>query len=220
MSPPPRFFWIVAAVFAIGALSACSDAAFPAGLDDSDYDLRSMALQEIDLPEGYARLQRGEFNNEEFAVLFQSPDTDAKKRQLDAQGRLESYVTVFGWDDPIQHFGRPLTFTAQSTLYVDSEAALESMRTTCGLLVEDAIQLEEFFVPDFGDGGVGFSYSEEQDVIGESVELNVCFRTGRIVHAVAQSGLEGTQDIALSVRLAERMLERIELAFEEVDSDS
>jgi len=192
---------------------ACDDSQFPGSLDDERYHLEEMALQREDLPEGYVLLQEGQLDNEEFAVLFPTDDTDAKKRQLDALGRIRNHFVIYGWDEPVEHFGRPLSFTAQSTLYVDLESAVQSIRTSCGLLVDDSARFEDFFVPDIADGGVGFSYSESQDVVGEAVELNVCFRTGRIVHAIAQSGLEGTQDIALSIRLAERMLDHVEAAF-------
>lgn len=194
-------------------IASCRKSRFPPGLDDELYDLEAMTLLPEDLPEGYVLLQEGGLDNEEFAVLFPTDAPDAKKRQLDALGRIGNYFVVFGWNEPVEHFGRPLSFTAQSTLYVDVAAALESLRTSCGLLVDDAARLEDFYVPGIADGAVGFSYSESQEVVGEAIELNVCFRTGRIVHAIAQSGLEGTQDIALSVRLAERMLDHVEVAF-------
>jgi len=44
----------------------------------------------------------------------------------------------------------------------------------------------------------------------------VCFRTGRLVHAVTQGGLEGTQDPELSIALARRMLERVNEAFDAI----
>jgi hypothetical protein len=49
---------------------------------------------------------------------------------------------------------------------------------------------------------------------GQLLETTVCFRTGRIVHAVIQQGLDGTQDIPLNVRLAQKMLIHINDAFD------
>ena len=207
------FAALLIGALAFTLLAACSEEPYATDLADDEYKLEAMILQEEDLPSGYFRQQEGAFDNEEFAVLFPVDDTDAKKRQLDAQGRIRNYVAIFAWENPVEHFGRPLTFTAQSTLYADVPAADEAMRNNCGLLIGDETPLEDFFVPRIGERGVGFRYSEPQDVIGEAVELNICFRTGRIVHAVVQSGLEGTQDIALSVRLAQRMLKRVDAAF-------
>ena len=48
----------------------------------------------------------------------------------------------------------------------------------------------------------------------------VCFRTGRIVHAVAQNGLEGTEDIALGVRIATRMYELVRTVFADLDTEA
>lgn len=207
------FAALVLGPLSFALLSACGEAPYAADLSDEEYELEAMSLQEEDLPPGYSRQQSGAFDNEEFAGLFPVDDTDAKKRQLDAQGRIRNYVAIFAWENPVEHFGRPLTFTVQSTLYVDVDAAKEAMQNTCGLLMGDDTPVEDFFVPKIGDRGVGFRYSEPQEVIGDAVELNVCFRTGRIVHAVVQSGLDGTQDIALSVRLAQRMLKRVDAAF-------
>lgn len=210
----PRFLMtLLLGPAALVLMVGCNDAGYSVDRADDDYKLEAMSLQEEDLPVGYFLQQDGAFDNEEFAVLFPVDDTDAKKRQLDAQGRIRNYIAIFSWEAPVEHFGRPLTFTAQSTLYVDVAAARDSMRMTCGLLVGDDTPLEDFRVPALGDEGVGFRYSQQEEVIGESIDLNICFRTGRIVHAIVQSGLEGTQDIALSVRLAERMLKRVEAAF-------
>ena len=52
---------------------------------------------------------------------------------------------------------------------------------------------------------------------GRVVQTIVCFRTGRVVHAVLQQGLDGSEDIALSVLMARRMYEHVRAVFAELD---
>ena len=42
---------------------------------------------------------------------------------------------------------------------------------------------------------------------------SICFRTGRIVHGVVQSALDGAQDIGLVVNMAQAMLTQVDNTF-------
>jgi hypothetical protein len=187
---------------------------YPTGLGDDNYNLEAMVLASSDMPAGIHKRQEKGFDNEEWSQIFDTDDPAAKKSQLDAQGRLRNHVAYFSWDQPMEHLGRPISVTTQSTLYVDAKSASEAARKfACGLLVADKDPIDEFKVPKLGDQAVGFFVIQEQQNFGKTIDTAVCFRTGRILHAVVQSGLEGTEDVALSVKLAEKMLVRVDAAF-------
>lgn len=188
-------------------LSSCGGDEYAVGLPDEDYDLGAMALQEEDTS-GYIRDSDRPSDNEEFALLFDTDDTDAKKRQLDATGRIRGHMAFF-YQDPVDDYGQPLVFYSSSTLYVDDVAARESIRTTCGLPIEITTDVHEFRVPRIGDEAAGFTTVEEDPFS----HVNICFRTGRVVHAIVLRGLRGVEDLSLSVRLAQRMLKHVDAAF-------
>jgi len=188
---------------------------------DDDYDLQNMTLRNEDLPEGVQIVNAAEFTNDEWAQAFDTGDPDAKRNQLDAQGQIRNYIAFFTWENPAQYLGRFISITTHSTLFTDDASASEAERkSVCGLLVADADPVDEFNVPKIGDDAVGFfvttpdfavAITEDVSVnFGTSVDTAVCFRTGRILHAVVQTGLDGTQDVGLSMNLAKRMLDRVE----------
>lgn len=203
---------------ALGAMflfAACDDGpGYNRKWGDDDYDLEAMALQDDDMPSGIQRQEERGFDNEEWSGAFGADDPEARKNQLDAQGRLRNFVAFFSWDDPIQHLGRTVSITSQSTLYVDEKAASDAARKyACGLLIDDRDPLDEFNVPRLADQAVGFFVTQDQENFGKSVDTAICFRTGRVLHAVVQSGLEGTEDIGLGVKLAKRMLARVDAVY-------
>lgn len=187
---------------------------YPTGHPDEEYDLEAMQLRNVDLPSGIMRAEGDGFDNDEWAQLLAPDDPDPAKNQLAAQGRVRNQVSYFTWDNPVEHLGEVLSVTSQSTLYVDEDTAHESIRGLCGLLLDERNPLKEFAVPGLGDESTGFQMSTPNDTFGSTLETVICFRTGRVVHAVSQSGLRGTDDIALSVRLAERMLRRVDETFD------
>jgi hypothetical protein len=210
-----RPFAFAAAVGLALVFASCGSNSYPTRLADEKYDLEAMALQAGDLPEGFEKKQSASFDNEEWSQVFQNEDPEAKKRQLDAQGRVRNFIAIFSWEDAaVLHLGKPISLTAESTLFVDEKAASESTRTLCGLLMDDKDPIREFSVPRIGNQGSGFFVEGKQENYGKTIETNVCFRTGRIVHVISQSGLDGTQDVALSVSLAKKMLRRIDLVFD------
>ena len=195
---------------------------YPVDLPDDAFDLEAMALREEDMPDAGLRLQFADtFSNEEWAEVFENflgdPPADRKLTQLEAQGRVLGYVAYFSWEEPIRHLGQPRSIESTTTIYRDTAAASEAMRArACGLVIGDDEPLEPFDVPHLGDEAVGFYRYQEEEPFGTYVETIVCFRTGRLVHAVTQGGLEGTQDPELSIALARRMLERVNEAFDAI----
>lgn len=208
----------------VGVLLApgCGDGGrrYPVDLPDDAHDLEAMALREDDMPEAGLRRQFADsFDNDEWAAFFEPivGDIDAEQRrvQLEAQGRIRGYVAAFSWDEPVRHLGKVQTIESTSTLYRDVAAAADSVRrSACGLLISDAEPLEPFDVPHIGDEATGFFRYQEDDTLGVYVETVVCFRTGRVVHAVTQAGLDGTQRTELSIELARKMLAHVNEAFD------
>ena len=202
--------------FLIGAmivLSACeSDRSYPEQGDD-EYNLEAMALTADDLPEGFTQeeIPDPEFTNELWAEFFGTEDAAAKLAQLEAQSRVKSRVTSF---QPAE-LGRVFRVTTFSTLYQTDKAAEDSSRKfACGLPIDDKRQLDPFAVPVIGQAANGFFVSNSSESGLRLVDTTICFRTGRVLHAVQQTGLPGTEDIALAVRLARRMEVRVNDAFD------
>jgi hypothetical protein len=207
------------ALLGCALFAACGDDDYDTDRANEDINLELMALTADDIPYDMPQQVSTSFDNEEWAEALSGadPEIDADRRltQLEAQGRIRNQVTVFAWESQVEHLGRPRSFESHSTLYGTNSAASEAIReSTCGLPIPDSQRLDPFRVAKIGAQATGFSITETLDVVGDSQELVICFRTGRIVHAVVQSGLDGTQDIALSVRLAERMLRRVDAALE------
>jgi hypothetical protein len=197
-------------------LTACDDSGdYPSSFGDGDYDLAAMALRAADLPTGFEAQDVPDpaFDNESWALFFETNDPEAKQSQLEAQGRLTNHVAAFS---PAA-LGPVLALTNVSTLYKDVDAARQSLeKFACGLPINDSIRLEPFLVPNIGDGAAGFFVRQENDGSTTFVDTTLCFRTGRIVHAIQQTSIPGVEDIALSIRLASSMLERIDVAFDKL----
>jgi hypothetical protein len=195
-------------------LSACGDGrSYPADRSDEEYDLGAMALHQEDLPGGFdaGELDDPEFDNARWVDVFDTDDPEGKLAQLDAQGRLRSYVSAFQPGE----LGRIFSITAVSTLYTDVDSAKRSAaQYGCGLPIDDKVATTPFDVPRVGDDSTGFFIRNESANGLTTVDTNLCFRTGRVLHAIQQTGLPGTEDVALAVRLAERWLTRIDDAFD------
>lgn len=195
-------------------LAACGDGrTYPDSFGDSDYDLAAMALRGADLPAGFEaqELDAPSFDNAVWAEFFETNDPEAKQAQLEAQGRLTNHVSAFA---PAS-LGPVLALTNISTLYADSAAAQKSLEQfACGLPINDSVRLEPFLVPSIADGSTGFFVRQQNDGSSTFVDTTICFRTGRILHAIQQTSIPGVEDIALGIRLANRQLERINAAFD------
>ena len=181
---------------------------------DDDFDLAAMSLRESDVPEDYLEQDQVAFNNDEWAEVLDEVDPEAKLRQLEAVGRVRNSITIFARENPLEHLGRPYQFSSHSTLYATAEQAIDSVNQFCDVPIDENNPREDFDVPKLGDQATGFSVSEQLDNFGESIDTIVCFRTGRLVHAVVQSGLEGTHDQQLSIDLAKKMLQNVDAYFD------
>ena len=184
------------ALVAVAGLAVACDGSgrtYPSGRSDSDYNLRAMALTLEDLPRG--------FTQTEITQPPQSPAQFNNERwslviNADEAEALRSQLEAQGrLSNYVAAFspgglGPVLAITSISTLYTDVESAQAS--------VERVRQVDSQGQPTF-------------------VDTTVCFRTGRVIHAIQQTSVAGTEDIALGVRLAERMLIRVDAAFDEID---
>lgn len=210
--------------FGLVFLAACAgdEEQFATNLPDDEYPLEDMLLDLEDLPLAMENANTNTFDNGEWAQLFDVENLRGKVNQLEARGRIIGAVREFSWNEPFTHLGGPALITIQSTLYADVESAEDSMSLYCGSLINERTVTDytDFWVADIGDGAEGFIVGQPTTEIGRLVETVVCFRTGRIVHAVAQNGLEGTEDIALGVRIATRMYERVRTVFADLDLDA
>jgi len=217
---------IVAVTFIVGigvalaaAISDRGGTDYNPNRGDGDYDLEHMALTEADMPAGIEFAGSGDFSAEEWASLFDVVDEDelaAKISQLEAQGWVKNYVAEGGRPG----FAKLLGVKSVSTLYTNEAAANEAAtRFACGLPIELSEQLEEFRVPSIGEQSVGFNHrrplrDDNGEIVITFVDTTVCFRTGRIVHAVQQTALEGVEDIAGSIRTAYVLLDHVNDAYE------
>ncbi len=200
---------------------------YPANLDDDRYDLAAMALPDDQAPLGMEAYtdENGEptevdFSNKQWAEAF-ADDPEVEANRLDAIGRLTAHLKFFVRSDPYDRQAGPRFFITQSTLYTETKAAAEDMRASasnskasCGVLIGGDDDVREFAVPHMGDESAGYLVTTRSGQSPTTVDTIVCFRTGRILHAVVQSGLEGSEDIALSVRVARRMLNRVNDVFD------
>ncbi|WP_322797038.1 hypothetical protein [Tepidiforma sp.] len=205
-------------VLALGlAAAGCGDDGprYPTGLSDDAYDLEAMSLRAEDLPAGFEKQAPGEFLNEAWANVFETDDVEAKLRQLEAQGRLRNYVSLFG----PAGLGPVLAVTAISTLYTDETAAQRSLEEFgCGLPLENTVLLEPLLVPEIGDGASGFMVRQFEEGNPTFVDTTVCFRTGRVIHALQATSVAGVEDVGFVIRLAERMEERVAAALADAGS--
>ena len=214
--------------FALGAallFAACgSSTEYNTDRDFSDDELEAMALTDGDVPAGMFGQDWAAYTNEDWAAEFPTVQDEEglaiQKTALDSQGRVTGFRTILAWESPIAHLGRPYLFRTHSTVFADVAAAKEAVALYCDLPIDETSPIKEFRVPKLGDESVGLQVEEELPDFGTSIDTIVCFRTGRIVHSVVQSGLDGTSDISLSVRLAKRMLTHVEDALSGKSTDS
>lgn len=201
--------------------TACdSGTDYPSNLGDDEYNLEAMALTEADMPPGLEFVGSGEIPKEDWALNFDVNDEeelDAKVAQLEAQGWLRNYVAEGG----LRGFGKLLGVKSISTLYTNETAAIDAAeRFACGLPIELSEPLEDIkFIPKMGEQTVAFYHrrpitDENGETILTFIDTTICFRTGRIVHAVQETAIEGVEDIASSIRIAQTLLARVDAVFE------
>ena len=212
----------VLAALGLVLLAACaSEQEFATELPDDAYPLEDMLLDLDALPLRMDDQNTSTFDNGDWAQLFDVDDLRGKVNQLEARGRINAAVREFSWTSAFPLAG-PWFITVQSTLYTDVDAARDSLSLFCGTVTDErtATDVSEFWVADIGDGVQGLILGEQVEGPGRIVETIVCFRTGRVVHAVLLQGLDGSEDIALSVRIARRMYEHVSAVFEDIEPPS
>lgn len=212
----------------IPLLAACDQGRdYPSDKGDGDYDLAAMALQESDMPKDFvgqeidAQVDPGSpcptsdlacFDNTVWAnKVFDTDDPEAKASQLEAQGRLINHVVAFSPPS----LGKILSVTAVSTLYTNDTSAEDAInRFACGLPIKESEPLTPFDTPKIADQSSGFFVSQDNGNGVTFVDTTICFRTGRIVHALQQTSIPGVEDIAAAIRLSERWLGHVNDAFD------
>src|SRR5690349_21057420 len=152
-----RLLLIAAAVLGVGLFAAaCSSSrTYTDTKGDDEYDLGAMSLKQEDLPDGMteADLPSHEFDNASWVELFGSDDPEGKQRQLDAQGRIKTWVSTFQAD----RLGRLLGVTSFSTLYKSVDDATAAQRQyNCGIPLNDNVIPAGFDVDAVADGSTGF----------------------------------------------------------------
>lgn len=173
---------------------------------DGEFDLPAMQLAQEDLPAGFSEGQSFDFSNEDWAGIINQDDPESAQRGLEAEGRIRNLLSVYQAEQP----GRTLGIFSISTVYSDDAAASRSVELYCGLPVNQATNIDShpLAVPRFGDESAGFIangvMSSEQ-----LKETTMCFRTGRVVHALSLASYPGVEDVALAVRLTEKLESRV-----------
>jgi hypothetical protein len=206
---------ISSAMSILFVLTACggNSRSYPTNQDDSKYNLKDMALSIDDVPNGLNefQLETNEFDNEAWASIFGGDDPAAKQKALDAQGRLKSYVAVFSADQAAKVVG----VTSISTLYTNETSARDAQsKYACGAPVDDATPLTDMYVPKIGDQSSGFLIETDQGTGVTAVQTTVCFRTGRVMNVVQESSIPGVTDVALTVQMAQKMLQHVNDSFD------
>ncbi len=197
---------------------------FETNVADDQLDLAGMGLKNEDVPEGISFANEQEFDNATWAealVDTNAPDPEAaleaKKRQIEAQGRVRGYVKFYQSENPIEHLGRPFQFASQTSVFKDEQAAIDSIKDVCDLPLDGAGQVEDAEVKKLGDESTAFyvTIPSGELGLGNFKDTIICFRTGKLVHSITQRGLDGTEDLELNVELAEVMLEHVKAALGE-----
>lgn len=225
-----RAGWLVALGTAWLAGMACGgdddSRSYPVDLADDDHDLSAMQLTEADMWPIEARdgdelvlILNDAFSNEEWAGAFAAQNQDAdpaqKQSQVEAQGRVDGYFGLFAWEEPLAHLGHTQEVQSHTTLYEDVEAASDAIaQRACGIFLGDDRPLSALEVPGMADESAAFEHEMAQDPLGNFVDTVVCFRTGRVVHAVVQNGLDGTDDLESALAMAQRKLEYVNAAYD------
>ncbi len=232
-----RIATLVAGAAALAAAACGGDGSVDYDVDfgDSEYDLAAMQIGEGDLPElvrptanrtGLTLVVEDSFTNDEWAHAFESqiPEIVATQKvvQLEAQGRINGHLALFTWRNPTEHLGKVQQVESHAMLYRDAESAANAISLrACGLIVADSQPLEQFDVPPIADESAGYSFTTQVGAgefsLGMARETVVCARTGRLVHAIVQYGLEGTTSEEVGVELMRRKLGYVDAAFEGKD---
>lgn len=201
-------------------LVACgSDRTYTDQKTDDEYHLDEMALTAQDVPSELAesdQLPQHEFDNADWSNVIGSDDPEAEQKSLDAQGRVRNYVAIF-----VQAAqSRVLNVTGVSTLYTTTALAKEAevpqaaRSEACGVPMSATTVTTPFDIPKLGDESSAFLSELDNSPGAPITEVTICFRTGRILHAVQGISAPGPSDAGLVLTLAEAMLSHINASFD------
>ncbi|HKS91340.1 MAG TPA: hypothetical protein VJQ83_05375 [Tepidiformaceae bacterium] len=198
-------------------VAACSSArTYSTTRADKDYDLAAMALTEQEMPGGLAPavLNQHEYNNTDWVatlrnaqIIDPSGNQDTQTKQLDSEGRVRNWVSVYS---PAS-LGRIIGVTTVSTLFKTANDANKAMNgELCGLPVSTSQQTAPLSVPKLADASTGFQTVAQ----GGLVDSTLCIRTGRIIHAIQEASVPGTEDFAALVQMGQDMVTRVNGVFD------
>lgn len=184
---------------------------------DGDYHLDEMSLTTQDVPTELSesdQLPQHEFDNADWSNVVGSDDPEAAEKSLDAQGRIRNYVALF-----VQAAqSRVLNITAVSTLYTTvalaKEAEQPQPKQACGIPESETAITVAFDVPKLGDESIAFLAHLDNSPGAPVTEVTICFRTGRILHAVQGISVPGPSDAGLVLTMAEKMLQHVNDSFD------
>lgn len=196
----------------IFAAAACSNGrSYTTTRADGDYDLAAMALTADEMPDGLtpALLTKHEYDNTDWVttlrgaqILDSTVSADDQQKQLDDEGRVRSWVSVY------QPAGlqRIIGVTTVSTLYKSAAQANTAMdKDLCGLPLASSQQRSPISVPILADASTGFQTLAN----GGLIDSTFCIRTGRIIHAIQETNVPGTEDYASLVLMGQNMVDRV-----------
>jgi len=185
---------------------------------DASYNLGAMALRQSDVPSGLAeQAVVHDYDNAAWAKIMGATDATAETKDLtDNVGRVRSYVAAFS----APQIQKVYEVIGISTLYTTVDKAEKQIAGYCGVPATAAAPAAaaRFSVPKIGDEATGFFVTEQRaDASGNPqtfTDTTLCFRTGRILHAVQTTSVPGAEDIATTVRLAQLMLGHVNDTFD------
>jgi hypothetical protein len=195
----------------LGVAACTSSRTYSTSRPDKDYDLAAMAPTPKELPAGLAPavLTQHEYSNADWVttlrtaqILDPNGDEKAQTKQLDEEGRVRSWVSVY------QPAGlqRIIGVTTVSTLYKSADAAEKAMDgELCGLPLSTSQEVGPLSVPKLADGSTGF----QTVAPGGLVDSTLCFRTGRILHGIQETNVPGTEDFGSLIQIGQDMVTRI-----------
>jgi len=198
------------------AITACTGGrTYPTNLPDSAYNLGAMALQQSDVPASLheSQLAQHEYDNAAWAkVLNASAPAATQKDLTDNIGRVRGWVTAF----QASQYQKVFAITAISTLYTTVAKAEQQLAGYCGVPSSKPAPpaSDRFVVPKIGDQATGFFVTVNNTQGQQFIDTTICFRTGRILHAIQSTGLPGTEDVAAAIGLAQAMLQHVNDAFD------
>lgn len=207
---------VLAGLVLVAVAGCTSSRTYSTNRADKDYDLAAMALTQQEMPGNLAPavLTEHEYTNTAWVttlrnaqILDPSGDQAKQAQQLDTEGRIRNWVSVYS-PSTLQ---RIIGVTTVSTLYKTADQANKAMSAElCGLPLAAAQQTAPLAVPKLADATSGF----QTVATGGLVNSTLCIRTGRILHAIQETNVPGTEDFASLIQMGQDMVTRVNGVFD------